>query len=123
MRIISIFFLAALLVTGCLPTPVPSNSGIEGQVTIGPMCPVMQPNNQCPDQPYQATLTIQTTNGKKVAQFEADKNGRFRINLSPGDYVLHPESPNVMPYAADIPFTVIPGQFSRVDVAYESGIR
>jgi hypothetical protein len=123
MRTMSISVLSILLLTACLPTPAPLNSGLEGQVTIGPMCPVIQLNNPCPDQPYQATLTIQKPNGTKVTRFTTDNVGRFRINVAAGDYVLHPESPNVMPYAADIPFKVSEGQFTKVDVAYDSGIR
>jgi len=118
----SIFLLAFLLITSC--SPIPSDSGIEGNVTIGPMCPVMQANNPCPDKPYQATLTVlTTTTRRKVIQFETEADGYFRVALAPGEYILHPESPNVMPYAAEIPFTVTNHQFTRVDVVYDSGIR
>lgn len=122
MRTKSIFLLAFLLITSC--SPIPSDSGIEGNVTIGPMCPVMQANNPCPDKPYQATLTVlTTTTRRKVIQFETEADGYFRVALAPGEYILHPESPNVMPYAAEIPFTVTNHQFTRVDVVYDSGIR
>jgi hypothetical protein len=117
------FLLFVLLLTACLGTPQPSDSGIEGIVTIGPMCPVMQANVPCPDQPYQATLTVLTTRGKKVAQFQTDEKGHFRFNLASGDYVLHPESPNVMPSAADIPFTVEEHKFTLLEISYDSGIR
>ncbi len=118
-----IFLLFVLLLTACLPTPQPSDSGIEGAVTIGPMCPVMQANKPCPDRPYQAVLTVMTTNGKKVTQFQTNENGLFRIELGPGDYVLHPESPNELPFAVDIPFTVYEHQFTRLEISYDSGIR
>jgi hypothetical protein len=122
MRLKLLFSLFALLFAACAPTPI--DSGIEGHVTIGPICPVMQAGNPCPDQPYQATLTVLTSISKhKVIQFESDSNGYFRVALSPGEYILHPESPNVMPRAADVPFTVEAHQFTRVDVAYDSGIR
>lgn len=126
MRTKSLFYLAFLLVAACSPLlqPTPTDSGIEGHVTIGPTCPVMQIGNPCPDKPYQATLTVLTSIGKhKVIQFESDSNGYFRVALSPGEYILHPESPNIMPRAADVPFTVAPHQFTRIDVVYDSGIR
>jgi len=123
MRIYPIFFLFGLLLTACLQTPQPSDSGIEGTVTIGPMCPVMQEDVPCPDQPYQATLTVLTTSGKKVTQFQTDENGRFRVDLAPGDYVLHPESPNGLPFAGDIPFTVDEHKFTQLEISYDSGIR
>lgn len=123
MRIHSIFLLFVLLFTACLQTPRPLDNGIEGTVTIGPMCPVMQEDVPCPDQPYQATLTVLTTSGEKVTQFHTDENGRFQIELAPGDYVLHPESPNSMPFAADISFTVIEHKFTLLEISYDSGIR
>jgi hypothetical protein len=84
----------------------------------------VQINNPCPDKPYQATLTVLTTTShNKVIQFETDANGNFRVALAPGEYILHPESPNVMPRAADISFVVYEHQFKRVDVMYDSGIR
>ena len=36
----------------------PLTSGIEGQVLIGPMCPVVQAGTPCPDKPYQATIVL-----------------------------------------------------------------
>ena len=49
-----------LLTTACslLATPTPAESGITGKVTIGPMCPVMIEGQDCPDRPYQATITV-----------------------------------------------------------------
>ncbi len=128
MRIKSLFLLAFLLIVACSPQTQdpfePLDSGIYGQVTIGPMCPVVQENNPCPDKPYQATLTVLTTTDHgKVVQFQTDANGNFRVVLVPGQYILHPESPNVMPHASDIPFTVEAHQFTQVNVVYDSGIR
>jgi len=128
MRTKYIFLLVFLLVSGCstylIPTSTSVDSGIDGQVTIGPTCPVVQINNPCPDKPYQATLTVLTaSNHRKIIQFKTDANGYFRIALAPGDYILHPESPNVMPHAAEIPFTVTDHQFTLLNVSYDSGIR
>jgi hypothetical protein len=126
MRATSIFLLSMLVLAGCasLPGPVATDSGIEGRVTIGPMCPVVQIGNPCPDKPYQATLTVLTsTSLHKVIQFQTDANGYFRVGLAPGTYILHPESPNVMPYAADIPFEVDAHLFTTLNVIYDSGIR
>ena len=126
MRLKPLFLFAFLIVAACSPlgTPVPTDSGITGRVTIGPSCPVVQINNPCPDKAYQATLTVLAADGQhKVIQFQTDINGNFQVALAPGQYILHPESPNVMPHAADIPFVVTAHQFTRVDVVYDSGIR
>ena len=118
-----IHFILVLLLTACLQTLQPLDSGIEGIVTIGPMCPVMQEDVPCPDQPYQAALTVLSTSGEKITQFQADENGRFRVELAAGDYVLHPESSNSLPFAADIPFTVNEHKFTLLEISYDSGIR
>lgn len=126
MRIKYILFVAFLLITSCSPllAPTPVDSGIEGNVTLGPTCPVVQVNNPCPDKPYQATLTIlKATSRDKVIQFATNANGNFRVALAPGEYILHPESPSIMPHAADVPFTVTDHEFTHLDVVYDSGIR
>ncbi len=125
MRVKYIFLVIFLLVSGCSPllAPAPADSGIEGHVTIGPMCPVVQINNPCPDKPYQAAITVLTTDRRKVTQFQTDANGYFHMALAPGEYILRPESPNVMPHSNDIQVSVVRGQYTRVDVSYDSGIR
>ena len=114
-----LLFLAACSTT----TPAPINSGIEGQVFIGPTCPVIREGESCPDQPYQAVLTVNSLGGKRIAQIQTDEEGRFKIPLEPGDYILHPESPNVMPYAQEQTVTVEEGKFTEITVTYDSGIR
>jgi hypothetical protein len=123
MRIRPVFLLFILFLTACMQTQQPSDSGIEGIVTIGPMCPVMQEDVPCPDQPYQAELSVLTESGKRVIQFQTDENGRFRVELAAGDYVLHPESPNGLPFAEDIPFKVDDHKFMLLKISYDSGIR
>jgi len=123
MRTLLIFLLFVLLLTACSQTPQPLDSGIEGTVTIGPMCPVMQDNVACLDQPYQATLTVLSTSGEEITQFQTDEQGLFKVELASGDYVLHPESPNGLPSAADIAFAVKEHQFTQLEISYDSGIR
>jgi hypothetical protein len=115
--------LILVLATCSLYNPTPRGSGIEGQVLIGPMCPVMQQGQECPDQPYQATLTVNSPSGVKIAQVQTDPRGHFRIPLVPGDYILHPESPNAIPFAGDQAFSVASGSYTHITVNYDSGIR
>jgi len=114
-----------LFLNACSPfaAPTPTDSGIEGQVVIGPMCPVVQIGVECPDQPYQAELSVLRSNGSQVLRFRTDEKGSFRVPLAPGDYVLRPESSNMIPFAAEQDFTVLPGQFTRITINYDSGIR
>jgi hypothetical protein len=115
--------LIILLATCSVQEAVPADSGVEGQVLIGPMCPVVQVGQPCPDQPYQTKLTINGQDGKRITQVQTDQQGRFKISLKPGQYILHPESPNVMPFTAEQSFSVAAGQFTQITVNYDSGIR
>jgi hypothetical protein len=121
-------FLGVLILVACHQTGDPQESltsGIQVQAYLGPSCPVVQIGTECPDQPYQATITILNSKGKKVLQFETDENGAYTVNLPPGDYVLHPESPKGMPlpYAGEQNFTVPPNTVIQLVVNYDSGIR
>jgi hypothetical protein len=119
-----ILLLAVLSLTACSSAnPTPTDSGVEGQVFIGPMCPVVQVGQECPDQPYQATLTVNSPTGERIVQIQTENDGSFKIPLAPGEYILHPESPNVMPFAQEQPFTVEAEKFTQVIVNYDSGIR
>lgn len=115
--------LIILLATCSLQEAAPADSGVEGQAFIGPMCPMLQEGQSCLDQPYQATLTVDSPNGQKITQVQTDQQGHFRIALKPGDYILHPESPNVMPFAGEQLFRVEADRFTQLTVNYDSGIR
>jgi len=129
--------LGLLLLAGCTPVtpqaypndgtayenPVLGESGVEGQVFIGPSCPVVEVGSECPDKPYQATLTIKNPQGEEILKIQTDAEGRFRIPLPSGKYVLHPESEGRYPRAAEQEFTVTAGQYTQVIITYESGIR
>ena len=119
------FFIGLFIISlaTCSTQPAPTDSGIEGQVFIGPNCPVVQEGQECPDQPYQATLTVTSLEGGKIVQVQTDEAGRFKIPLAPGQYLLHPESPNVMPFAVEQTLIVEAGKFTQVSVMYDSGIR
>ena len=121
----SLYATLLLVLTACsvLVPPTPTDSGIEGQVLIGPVCPVVQFGTECPDQPYQADLSVFNLRGEKIVKFRVDENGQFRIPLPPGKYILHPESPGPMPYAEEQSFTVLPGQFTQIIDRYDSCIR
>ena len=114
-----------LEVTATLPAPTAAASGVEGRVWIGPTCPVARAGTECPDQPYEAQLTVTDVEANVVARGMADEDGFFRFQLPAGDYILVPETPNprLPPHANPIPFSVNPGRFTQLTVNYDSGIR
>ena len=119
----AISILIILLAAFSMPGMFIADTGVQGQVFIGPMCPVAEQGDKCPDQPYQATLTINDSDGKQIAQVTTDKNGRFKLPLEPGEYILHPESAIMTPYASDRAFVVEAGRFTQIIVTYDNEIR
>jgi hypothetical protein len=115
--------LILVMATCSLYNPTPRGSGIAGQVLIGPVCPVVQQGQACPDQPFQATLTISHPDGVTIAQVKSDAQGHFRVPLVPGEYVLHPESLDGVAFAGDQTITVETGRYTQLTVSYDSGIR
>jgi hypothetical protein len=104
---------------------MPHDSGLEGQVLIGPLCPVVQEGVPCPDEPYAAAIQIRNESGEVVATVRSGDDGRFRVNLRPGQYDLVPLSPNegAPPHAAPVAVRVQPHAFAPVTISYDSGIR
>lgn len=97
--------------------------GVAGQVLLGPMCPVQQADDSCPDQPYQAWIDVLDQAGGTVTRVQSGTDGGFRVGLAPGSYVLHPESGNPLPRAADQDVEVVSGRYTTVTVSFDTGIR
>ena len=71
-------------------------------------------------------LIISSRDGKKeIARVTADENGKYRIALPPGDYILDVQGrqPKGHVRAKPQPFTVISNQIARVDMDIDTGIR
>jgi hypothetical protein len=121
-----LLFTLGFLLTACAPRIAPSiTSGVRGQVFLGPTCPVMRIDNPCPDEPYQAKLTVLSLDGQVVTRAASDAEGKFEIKLPAGEYILHAESPEgqALPYADDTEFTVIADEFTEIEIHFDSGIR
>ncbi len=119
----------AVLLAACYTVTevVPLTSGIEGQVLLGPMCPVVREGTPCPDQPFQATVVIWDANRTKMlGRFISDDQGHFRVPFPPGDYLLEPEPPDPdkpFPTASPIEVNVTADAWTNVTIQYDTGIR
>jgi hypothetical protein len=101
-------------------------SGIEGTVTLGPTCPVQRVDDpSCDDQPYPGVIHVSGTNATSVTIFQADSQGKFKIELEPGKYTIDPQTPmeKLFPRPANQDVTVVAGAFTTVNIQYDSGIR
>jgi hypothetical protein len=77
----------------------------------------------CPDLPFQAWINVRRMGGQRVTRVKSDPEGRFRIGLRPGAYVLDPESGDPFPIADDQMVEVEPDSYTEVTVSFDTGIR
>jgi len=118
-----VLLLAACSTPTTSPSTQPSDgpSGISGVVLVGPDC--RRPTEASPCLvPYQARLVILDPDGRIVGEVTSGSDGRFHIELPPGDYVIQP-SPGGDPYprAEARSVTVVAGEMSEVEIDYERG--
>lgn len=97
--------------------------GIDGLVLSGPHCPVQPSDGSCPDQPYRAWITVRGSGGSVLGRIRSGEDGRFRVGLEPGRYVLDPESGDPFPAAEDLEVEVFRGVYAEVVITFDTGIR
>ena len=102
---------------------MPPDTGMEGQVTIGPVSPVSRPG-ELDSRPYDATISIvRVSDSCVVATISSGSDGTFRVALRPGRYLVRPSQGSPYPIAREQEVTVVAGQYAHVVVSYDSGIR
>jgi hypothetical protein len=100
------------------------SNGIEGTVLIGPTCPVEPLNDpKCADRPYQASLKLLNPAGTEVGRFTTDKDGAFRVGLEPGRYTIEAVRTGVLPSFAPQTVDVTAGNYTKLTLLFDSGIR
>ncbi len=87
-------------------------------------CPVYSDASPCPAKPIAAHLTASAA-GHVVGRGTSDGDGRFRISLPPGSYVLQAVnlSGGLFPRSAPVNVTVRSGRYTAVTVSFDSGIQ
>jgi hypothetical protein len=105
----------------------PTGTGITGVMLAGPQCPVIGPDSgpECNDQPYQGTVVVETENGAtEITRFTAEADGTFEVILAAGTYRLIPlPGPNGFPFADEQIVVVASGQFTEIQILFDTGIR
>ena len=80
-----------------------------------------------PDAPFAADVEIWDAErtGRLTTVTSDKEDGRFRVELPPGDYYLEPlaQKDGVPPAAEGQQVTVPQGGFAEVTISYDSGIR
>jgi hypothetical protein len=109
-------------------SPTSLDSGVTGLVHLGPTCPVVQEGQPCDDVPaadVEVTVARQLPGeayaaGKVVARGRTGADGRFRIDVAPGAYVVTAQA-GMSCELMDV--TVTADTYALVDVPCDTGIR
>ena len=119
-----------LVLAGCgdEPPAAKTQSGVTGLVHVGPQCPVESARKPCEDQPA-ANVTVTVSDqipgdsyaaGEVVARATTNADGRYRIVIAPGDYVVTADA-GMSCELMDA--RVTNGPFAEVDIPCDTGIR
>lgn len=68
-------------------------------------------------------LVVLDSEGAAVARVTSSNDGKFSIDLPPGEYVVTPENSQSYPTAQPIPAVVTGGTYTEIQVNYDTGIR
>ena len=123
--------IAVALIVGlvsCAKSATPGgtpSSGIQGIVTVGPQCPVVQAESPCPDTPFKGKVQVSQSGKGVLAQVQADAIGGYRFALAPGTYVVEPVLPGSGGPPTALPRTVVvhADAFTQADLSVDTGIR
>ena len=102
----------------------PSDSGIAGTISEGPITPVCRGDLPC-DGPLVATLIATDERGIEVARATSASDGSYRLGLLPGSYAVIPQQLDRGPFPAvqAVQVTVPEDAYLTVDISYDTGIR
>ena len=122
--------LLVLIGSAVLSDPVPPGF-VEGHVKIFPLSDVNladdgnRTNTAAAERYAEYPLVVLARDGKKeITQVTVNRNGNYRIELPPGDYILDVQGPESRPgRVKPRPFTVLSNQAVRVDMNIDTGIR
>lgn len=103
-------------------------SGITGQVLLGPQCPVESVDEPCDDVPAADVLVSVSTQppgeaygaGEPVATTRTGADGTFELALAPGDYIVTADAGMSCEF---MDAHVTTSAFTTVDVPCDTGIR
>ena len=122
--------LAAVACDVALPDPAATPvapSGIRGTVILAPTCPTdSDPGAYDPVlclTPYAAQLVVLDGENRVVERVSSGTDGHFEVTLPPGEYLLTPLGGDPYPIALPLSVTVSPGEYTEVQINYDTGIR
>ncbi len=114
---------AIFAMTAAAETAAPAASGIEGTVVVSPSRPGPITKDEPQVAPVPDTRFVVKAGDATVATFTTDGEGRFRVALPPGRYVIMREgaAPRVGRWRFEAEVTA--GQVTTVNWTADSGMR
>lgn len=121
MKLFAVVCLALALAGAAAATVKPS--GLQGNVTRGPIAPVCQIGEPCTE-PARHVMLVFSRNGRLAARVLTDGVGHYRLRLAPGLYQVRRslvQGPDwkLKPHQV----RVLAGRFIRLDFTIDTGIR
>jgi hypothetical protein len=113
---------------GCMAGPASPKGTLQGQVTIGPICPVERPDQPCTPTPetYAArkVVILSPEGGSLIATVSLNQTGYYRVDLDPGTYVVDINRAGI-DRSPDVPrtLTLASGETVTLDIDIDTGIR
>jgi hypothetical protein len=104
----------------------PYNSGVRGNVLLGPTCPVMRdpPDPQCADKPYATTINVRRSGSTSIyAAGKSSADGTFQFALPPGSYTITATGGATLPRCSDASVTVGATGYATTTIFCDTGIR
>jgi hypothetical protein len=97
-------------------------SGLYGTVTRGPTRPVCEVDQPCEAPAADVTLVFYRE-GRRIARVRTNDQGKYRITLRPGRYLVRTTAPSIR-RIIDPPLVTVPrGRYARVNFSIDTGIR
>lgn len=124
LKVIGAMAIAALSMTARAETPPPLTSGIEGSIVVSPIRGGPIRKGEAPSvAPVRDTNFVVKAGDATVARFTTDGEGRFRVSLPPGHYLVAREgaSPRIGRWQFEV--DVVAGRITKVQWTADSGMR
>jgi len=123
--LVAVVVLAPLISVAATPTPSPSpiSSGIEGVILVSPNRPGPIRKDVSSESPAGNVTFVVMKSDAKVASLTTDAEGRFRVLLPPGHYVVMREDPGAKIGHWRFEAEVKANEMTRVRWIGDSGMR
>ena len=120
--------LTVIVISGCISSHYTDVGILEGNISIGPICPVEHPNQSCvtPPEAYEArNILIFRDDGKTLIKtVSISENGHYYTELNPGRYIIDINHAG-MDRSADVPagIDIKSGKTLTRNITIDTGIR